>query len=213
MDPIKPMIRPHARAAARLHNIGLPRAFLTGLGETFLYHLYTALPECPSAFGYVWEEADGSVLGFIACAENTGRVYRQALRRRGVRMALAILLRVIRWSVLKSLVETLCYPSQVQHDRQEGLPPAEILSIAVEESTRGKGVGKRLIQTAFEEFRRRGIHQVRVVLGARNLTANAFYKRCGFELKTTRTQHGKPTNIYVAEIGAPATTPINKPAP
>jgi ribosomal protein S18 acetylase RimI-like enzyme len=115
--------------------------------------------------------------------------------------------------VLKGLVETLLYPAKVEEGKDEGTPSAEILSIAVDESLRGKGVGRRLIEAAFEEFRRRSIYRVKVAVGVRNLNANGFYERCGFHLQIRCVQHNKPMNVYVAEIAReePATVARNEP--
>jgi ribosomal protein S18 acetylase RimI-like enzyme len=195
-DRVVAMEKSHAAAAAELHRRGINTGFLSSLGSGFLKQLYKAIRSCPSGFGYVWQEEDGRVLGFIACAESTGRVYKQALRRRGVMMALPILRFLVRPSVIRRMMQTLRYPAEAG----EELPPAEVLSIAVDEAARGKGVGKALMEAAFEEFRRRGISRVKVAVGAANEAANKFYLRCGFSLTLRREHHGLPMNIYTIEL-------------
>jgi ribosomal protein S18 acetylase RimI-like enzyme len=182
----------HARQAARLHRDGIGTGFLSSLGLAFLRQLYIAIPRCEVGFGYAWEEADGEVLGFVACAESTGRLYKQALRKRGPWMALPLLRYLLRPSILRRMWHTWRYPSQVGDD----LPAAEILSIAVSSAARGKGVGKQLMQAALTEFARRGCTHAKVAVWAGNETANAFYQRCGFELALTREHHGLPMNLY-----------------
>jgi len=194
MPPVVPLNSSHARAAAELHRTGIDRGFLSSLGMGFLTQLYKAIPACPAGFGYVWQEKEGEVLGFIACAESTGKVYKQSLRRRGVLMALPILRFLLRPSVIRRLIHTLRYPSQVG----DALPAAEVLSIAVSASARGKGVGKALIQAGFNELARRGISEVKVAVWDQNETANRFYQRCGFTLAVTREHHGLGMNVYVA---------------
>jgi len=137
-DPVRPLEKRHAAAVAALHRLGIATGFLSSLGERFLRQMYAALPSAPAGFGCVWEEADGRVLGFVACAETTGRLYKQALLRRGVLMAGALLPRCFRPSVLRCLWETLRYPSDVG----QNLPAAEVLSIAVTEEARGRGIGR-----------------------------------------------------------------------
>ena len=193
---ILPLGKAHATAAAALHRQGIHTGFQSSLGAGFLREIYRGISACRAGFGYVWLGSDGAVLGFIACAESTGRVYKQALLRRGAFMALPLARFLLRPSVLKRMIETLRYPAQAAED----LPTAEILSIAVAPQARGKGVGKALMQAAFEEFRRRRITHVRVAVGADNAPANAFYLRCGFRLAQQRTHHGLPMNIYVADV-------------
>lgn len=197
---VRPLSKRHARAAADLHRTGIHTGFLSSLGMGFLRPLYAALSACPSGFGFVWEEADGKVLGFVACAESTGRLYKQALLRRGLLLALPLVRYLFRPSVIKRLWQTLRYPAEVG----AALPPAEILSIAVAEEGRGKGIGKALLSAAMEEFARRGIDRVKVAGWAGNQGANAFYERCGFRLEQTREHHGLPMNLYVASTGRPA---------
>jgi ribosomal protein S18 acetylase RimI-like enzyme len=182
-----------AAAAAQLHRQGIDTGFLSSLGQSFLRQLYLAVPKCPAGFGYVWVEPGGQVLGFIACAESTGRLYKQALLRRGFQMAWPVGRFLFRPATLKRMIQTLRYPSQVGGE----LPAAEVLSIAVSSDARGKGVGKALMAAALKEFARRSVRQCKVAVGADNTNANEFYKRCGFKLALTRQHHGRPMNVYV----------------
>ena len=146
-DSVIPLATCHARAVADLHLNGIDTGFLSSLGAGFLKQIYKALPNCSSGFGYVWEDPDGTVMGFVACAESTGRLYKQSLRRRGLLMMLPLLRFMFRWSVIKRLWQTLRYPADVGDD----VPAAELLSIAVDGSMRGRGVGKQLMAAAVSE--------------------------------------------------------------
>jgi ribosomal protein S18 acetylase RimI-like enzyme len=191
-DYVKPMCKEHAAAVAELHRLGISSGFLSSLGPMFLRQLYKAIPTCPAGFGYVWEESDGRVLGFIACAESTGRIYKQSLLRRGIMMAFPLLRFLIRPAVIKRMYHTWRYPSQVGDD----LPAAEVLSIVVSQDAWGKGVGQALMDAALGEFASRNIADAKVAVGAGNEAGNKFYKKCGFELALTREHHGLPMNVY-----------------
>ena len=179
-----------------MHRLGIDTGFLSSLGPMFLRQIYKAIPSCPAGFGYVWEEPDGRVLGFIACTESTGRVYKQSLLRRGLLMAFPLLRFVFRPSFVKRMIHTLRYPSQVGDD----LPPAEVLSVAVSSDSRGKGVGRAVMSAAFEEFKRRGIVDIKVAVWAENEAGNAYYRKCGFELAAVREHHGLEMNVYVRHL-------------
>lgn len=198
-ESVIPLEKRHAAAAADLHVRGISTGFLSSLGRAFLKQTYKALPRCPAGFGYVWEES-GRVLGFIACAESTARLYKQSLLRRGLLMAIPLLRFVCRPSVIKRLWQTLRYPADVGTD----VPTAELLSIAVDESARGRGVGQALVAAAVEEFRRRGIDRFKVAVWAGNDTANAFYQRYGFTLALQREHHGLAMNVHVLQTASPA---------
>ena len=203
---VKPMTTAHAKAAARLHRGRIPTGFLSKLGSLFLRQLYAAIPSSPSGFGFVWQDPSGEVLGFITCAESTGRLYKQSLKRRGLLMALPLVKFVLRPSFIKRMLETLRYPSEVSQE----LPQAEVLSIAVARHAAGKGVGKALMSAALEGLTRRGIDNVKVACAAANDVANAFYRRCGFELVQTQEHHGLPMNLYVAKDLKSRPTPVEQ---
>ncbi len=192
---VMPMARRHAAAVARLHAEGIPTGFLSSLGQRFLKQLYIALPRCPAGFGYVWVDDDQQVQGFICCTESTGRVYKQALRRRALFMGLPLLRHMLRPRTIKRMIHTLRYPNEVA-EADKSIPVAELLSIVVAEGGRGKGVGKALVAAADAEFRRRDISQYKVAVWDQNDSANAFYQRCGFELTLQRTHHDLGMNIY-----------------
>ena len=192
--PVVPLGERHAAEAANLHAAGIDTGFLSSLGRGFLKQIYKALPMCPGAFGYVFEE-HGHVLGFIACTESTGGLYKQALKRRFFPMLWALKWHILSPSKVKRMWQTLRYPAEAGRD----LPAAELLSIAVSEGARGQGVGKALTAAAVAEFRRRGVDRFKAAVGASNETANAFYKRIGFQLALRRKHHGLPMNIYVLD--------------
>ena len=195
-SPIRPLTKHHAKTAAGLHQAGIDTGFLSSLGRRFLIQLYKAIPSCPAGFGYVWEQSDGTILGFITCAESTGLVYKQALLRRGLLMAIPLARFLFRPSVIRRMVQTLRYPTKVGSE----LPTAEILSIVVSANARGKGIGKKLMESALEEFQHRGIWRVKLAVGANNELANAFYKGCNFELALTLEHHGLPMNLYKIDL-------------
>lgn len=187
------MTKKHGAQAAELHHSTIRTGFLTSLGPMFLRQLYAGISSCPSGFGFVWRRADdGSIRGFVACAEDTARLYRQVLLRRGLLMAVPLVRFAVRPSVIRRACQTLRYPADVGPH----LPRAEILSIAVAEDARGTGIGRALLEGALGEFARRGIRRVRVAVWDRNESAIRLYRACGFALAATRLHHGRNMNIY-----------------
>lgn len=190
---IVPLEDRHARSAAELHRLAIGTGFLSSLGPSFLRELYKAIPRC-GGFGYVCQDSSNEVLGFIACAPDTGRLYKRILIRRGLRMAWPLARFLVRPATLRRIWQTLRYPAQVGAE----LPAAEVLSIAVGSQCRGRGLGKSLMQAALNEFARRGIDRVKVAVWAENKPANAFYLAHGFALAVQRKHHGLDMNVYVA---------------
>ena len=194
MEQVRQLAKRDAREVADLHAQGIRSGFLTKLGRGFLRELYIGICSSPSGFGYVWEDGGGRVLGFISCAEDSGRLFKQVLLRRGMFMAVPLLRFTLSPATIRRMWQTLRYPTQTQ---EADLPAAEVLSIVVGDTARGRGTGKDLMAAALTEFVRRGISEVKVAVSLENSVAKGFYERCGFELTLTRTHHGRPMDIYV----------------
>ncbi|HEY1737335.1 MAG TPA: GNAT family N-acetyltransferase, partial [Acidimicrobiia bacterium] len=77
----------------------------------------------------------------------------------------------------RRVFETLRYTT---HDGGE-LPKPEILSVAVDASVAGQGVGRALVERSQAEMVRRGVPAAKVVAGSDNAAALALYRACGFE--------------------------------
>jgi GNAT superfamily N-acetyltransferase len=181
---------------ARLHIHGISEGFISSLGEKFVSSLYRGIIESEQAFGFV-AVRDGQILGFICCAESVGKVYKQVLKKHFFQLGVAFLPKIFCWRFWKNALETLCYPAKAQgHD---DLPSAEVLSIVVDDKAQGLGVGRLLIEAAFEEFKKRNISEIKVMVGD-GLRANEFYEKMGFTLARQMLQHGKPMNAYIRKL-------------
>lgn len=189
-----------APAVSMLHQRGIPTGFLSSLGPKFLTELYSVLADSQHGFGFVCDLGEVPV-GFIACAADTGRFYKEALRKRGVRLALRLLPHIWRPRALRNTLETVLYPS----DAPDGLAAAEILSIVVTAKARRRGIGRVLVGRAMSAFHGRGIKRAIVSAWTANEAAEALYRNCGFDVVYTRKHHGLPMATYIAHTDALAT--------
>lgn len=60
----------------------------------------------------------------------------------------------------------------------------EIKNIAVAETERGKGYGKKIIQHALHQAKRAGFRHVEIGTGNSSFDQLALYQKCGFRIKT-----------------------------
>lgn len=188
-----------AARVANLHIRCINEGFLVQLGPRFLRQLYLGIAADPDC--RVWIASDGgAIAGFCAYARSVSGLYRRILRARFWRLALASLPRSLSPWVAKEVVDSLRYPAK-QADKQ--LPPAEILSIAVDPDTRGGGVGRKLLDCAIEQARRDGQERIKVLAGTLLEGANRFYQACGFEKIGELTQHGAMLNVYAKKTQLP----------
>ncbi|MCD6175442.1 MAG: GNAT family N-acetyltransferase, partial [Planctomycetes bacterium] len=190
---IKPLKKEHAVQVARLHIIGIPTGFISSLGEKFMSALYESIAQSPYGFGLV-EEIDGKVVGFVAFTTNLKGLYKSIMKKSLFRFGFLLFGKLFSFRTIKKILETLFYPSRVE---TQGLPKAELLSIAVAESGRGKGVGKQLVQRGLAECRSRGILKVKVLVADFNEPANTLYQKTGFKVTAQIENHGIVSNVYV----------------
>ena len=182
-----------AGAVARLHAETITNGFLRKLGRRFLRQLYLGVAADPGSWVCV-AERNGAVLGFLAYSQDVSAMYRRVLRARWWRLGLASLPRSLNLLLIKEILDTLRYPAK---QAAQALPPAEILSVAVDSKARGSGLGRRLVERAVAHAKEDGQPQLKVLAGARLEAANRFYVACGFEKAAELIQHGEVLNVYI----------------
>jgi ribosomal protein S18 acetylase RimI-like enzyme len=179
-----------AAAVAALHAARIGEGFLVTLGPRFLARLYRRIALSPAAVLLVAEDGD-RVVGFVAAATSTRRLYGDFLRHDALPAGLAAAPAVIR--APRRVWETLRYGSD-----DDELPEAEVLSIAVAADAEGRGIGGALLVAALEELARAGAPAARVVTAVGNDPALAMYERAGFRRRTrTEVHSGVPQEVLV----------------
>jgi len=175
---IRPMKEADVGAVAALHVQEIQLGFTSYLGGRFLRYLYKAVVLDTGSFGFVAEDEQGRIIGFVAATTKLGALYKCFMRKYAIQAAWAALPKAWRrWRVVKSIVQDLLYPSQ---KGPVALPQAEIVAVAVSSEAQGAGLGRALVEKALQELSSRGIQQVKVLVGEQ-LGANEFYRRLGFE--------------------------------
>jgi ribosomal protein S18 acetylase RimI-like enzyme len=194
---MSPLVRPggtdDARAVAGLHSERIGEGFLATLGPRFLTRLYRRIALSPHALLLV-AESGGRIVGFVAAATNTRRLYGEFIRHDALVAGLAAAPAVLR--APRRVWETLRYGSAADGDGQ--LPDAEVLSIAVTADAGGRGIGGALLAAALHELARGGTRSARVVTAVGNDAALAMYERAGFRRRTRTEVHaGVPQEVLV----------------
>jgi ribosomal protein S18 acetylase RimI-like enzyme len=181
-----------APAVAAIHAERISEGFLVTLGQPFLVRLYRRIGLSPGGV-LVVVERDGSVVGFAAGAVDTRRLYREFLRHDALRAGMSAAPALLRSP--RRVWETLRYGTTPPAD---GLPQAEILSIAVTSGYEGQGIGGAALAAAVTELVALGASAVQVVTTVGNTAAITMYERGGFERgPTTEVHRGVTQQVLV----------------
>jgi len=185
-----------SKIIATLHKKGIPTGFLSKQSISFLESLYLYLIE--NEIVYVSKEGD-KVIGFIAVSINTTGLYKKFLKSNLMLLVKFALKNLFSIEFMKKAYETLNAPKKVRIKEMEIELP-ELLSIVVDDTYAGKGVGKQLIACVEKELLSLGQKRYKVLVGA-NLESNKFYEKNGFEvLKEIEIHKGILSYIYMKEI-------------
>lgn len=179
-----------AAALAHMHMAGIDSGFLPTLGRRFMSRLYEAMIEWPDSVVIVAERGDVPV-GYVAGVVDTESFFSHFYRRHGVQAVWAALPALVRPSVLRRAWETARYS-----DSQGDFADAELLSMAVDESARRRGIASRLGAAFLAAMADRGIGEVKVVVGASNDAAIAAYRKMGFsDGGVIEVHEGEPSQV------------------
>ena len=214
---IRTFVAKDALSVAELHRLAIPRGFLSELGDSFLGRLYTQIARARGSCVLVAaDEEDGCVVGFVSGSVDIKACYRHVLLKGSVALIRGLLPNLFRATVIKRILQTLLYPvhngkgdSESERVDEGKCRAAELLSIAVADEARGKGVG-RLLVDALEDFFRRHGHpmQYKVVTDAEDHRSNAFYQARGFTFQGAFQHHEHRMHRYVKKLPiVPTDTP------
>jgi len=180
-------------AIAGLHGREIPWGLLSQLGVAFVATFYQALLASPQGFAFV-AERDGRIVGFASGVLDWRAFYREFVRRH-LTLAVRVFLAGFRRGRWRRLLETSRYAASGT------LPPAELISIALEPEARGSGISGELVRHVLTEFVGRHVLAVRVTAGEENAPANRLYERMGFRLHSYMEIHpGEKAAVYVIAL-------------
>lgn len=186
---------------AELHIAEIHHGLLPRLGKKFLALLYQGLSGADRTG--VWVALhDGHVLGFVAGCADTKRTMSEVLFSLGGKLLLAAAGAVMSLELLRNISAMLVYPfRQSPANGTRDIPKAELLAICVEPSSRGRSIGKQLVQALEKSFPTWGtIQDYHVKTNIEEATSNAFYSTLGFHPAGTVPHHRLVLQVYIKPI-------------
>ena len=187
---------------ARVHASAFTDFFMTRLGPGFLREYYRLTLEGPGGILLVAEK-QGEIVGFVAGFIDP-ECFFNFMRTQKLRLAWSVLGRII---LSPSLIPRLMLNfGRVQEGREIVKPfpgiSAELASIGVDPTGKGKGVGRQLISDFLRKVANCDVHSVTLSTDAQeNERTNSFYVKLGFSVIETFTQpDGRVMNAYGCKL-------------
>ncbi len=182
-----------ALTIAKIHKAEIGAGFLSSLSIAFLTRFYQALIESKSSFCVVAKEQN-ELVGFIAGVSNMDTFYAYFLGHYFFQSFFILLPSI--FSSFKKIWEALRYPT-----KEQSLPKAELLTIAITKEFQGKGVGSLLLPKFVAEMKKRNVGIFKVVVGQQLANAIKFYEKNNFIFLQNTTIHGKDVSkVYTYHI-------------
>lgn len=172
---------------AQIHQKYLNDGLLANLGYDFLREFYKSLLMEKSSFTFVATEKS-KIAGFVTAASDFNRIKKSALRN----LWHLVLMQVLKNPIL--ITKVLGLPFYPGFKKDSKIP--EILSLAVTPENRGKGIGKALLTSCKQEFKKRGFASFLLSVRSSMKEANAFYQKIGLVKVKTATFMGEEIVFY-----------------
>ena len=170
---IRQIEKDHTGLIAQIHDKALNGDFLPSLGIDFLTAFYEGIIGKPGVYGFVDVE-NGRIVGFIIGTRDSEKFFSQALRGNFVKLTLLLLIQLIkRPQIIKNVLETFLYT------KKEGTSKAELVVIAVNNKSQGKGMGKQLVRALEQAFKKEKINRYKLTVHA-DKNAVGFYEHLGY---------------------------------
>lgn len=178
---------------ALIHLTCIDQGFLSSLGLSFLTLLYECIDYDENST-LIIEKINDKVLGFVAGGRTMKSIYFMMLRR-FPRLCLALLPSLMNPIKIYKIIELVCFGNS-----KKNIPAtlqAELFSIAVIDSEKGRGLAQKLYYSMAQAFTRQGESEFFIVVGNKLNRAHGFYTKMGAQrLDVVSIHKGQTSTIY-----------------
>ncbi len=195
---IRPMMPSDLQQVVEVHLGSFEGFFLTFLGARFIRLLYRNIQEDSKGIFFV-AESQGRIEGFVAGVVKQGGFYQRMVKKRKWAFGVAALGALIRRPAIAGrLIRALKKPLESKHASAE----ACLMSIAVRPGSKGRDIGRSLVQAFCRELADRGASAVCLTTDKdKNDVVNRFYEKLGFRLvRSYLTPEGRGMNEYYLSL-------------
>ncbi len=173
-----------------LHTNAFRNVFSGQIGKMFLSNYYRSIFKKGLIYGKI---TDGRLSGFIAGIADDSMLYNIKYY---FWAAFGLLTHVFSIAVIRSLFR---HYKRLRAFRDVIIKP-ELLSVAVRNDMRGKGIGTELINVLDNCFREKHVPFYKVYTDMLYSTGSQLYEKLGFELFREVDLYGLPVRLYIRKL-------------
>ncbi len=183
---------------AKIHIAAFPNFFLTSLGYKVLCVFYDSLIKDKATIASA-VFAESKIVGFFVASTQPAGLYSRVFKKHFFAFLFPLLLAFLKRPVLlKRMI--ISFGSQKSHTTPDGCHAA-LLSICVDPSFSGKGLGSSMLHHLEDELRKCGQKGYYLTTDAdKNESTNQFYLKNGFDLFDSFQQGSRKMNLYSKQL-------------
>jgi ribosomal protein S18 acetylase RimI-like enzyme len=185
-------------AISRLHTVVLGYTLNARLGHPHLCRLYRGLMRSPHGVVFAAYEQE-RLIGFVSGTSDAKLLQRDLIRMPGTRILLSLALGLARrpWLISKLITQYQINRPVIYRNTEVR---ASLLTIGTHPAWQGKGVGRQMVQTLMDEFRRRSVEHFHLNTKGNNHNNSAFYHGLGGQVH--RSWRGNDIYLFVLNAAA-----------
>jgi GNAT superfamily N-acetyltransferase len=183
---------------AKIHMAAFPNFFLTSLGYNVLCVFYNALIKDKATLAWA-VVAESKIVGFFVASTQPAGLYSRIFKKHFFSFLFPLLLAFMkRPSLLKRMF--ISFASQKSHQTPDNCHTS-LLSICVDPSFSGKGIGLSMLHHLEDELLKSGEKGYYLTTDAdNNESTNQFYLKNGFDLYASFQQGIRKMNLYSKQL-------------
>lgn len=187
------------KEVARLHIEYIKSGFMSQLGERFLKCFYKTISKSESSYLAVYINEKNEVCGFISGTISLLNL-KKDFKKNCKLIIIASFLKLIFDPVkILKFFESYMYASSKKFKVTTN---SELISIAVKQELRGKGIAKILYKSLVDFFKEKNANIFKIMVGSNLTEANKFYEKMGAKkILEVEIHKGSKSYLYLHNIG------------
>mgnify|MGYP001048100087 CR=1 FL=1 len=196
---INPKDKNILKEVAKLHIENLKTGFISKLGVNFLTCFYKTISLDNNCFLAVYIDENNIITGFVSGTISISKFNNIFKKKCFFIIIFSLLKQIFNIKIINRFIETYNYSLS---KKLKDFPESELISIAVDQNYRTKGIAKILYRSLIEFFKEKNVNIFKIMVGSNLIEANKFYEKMGAKkILELEIHKGSKSYLYLHNIG------------